>query len=125
MARNPFVMSMAIVVLAACASKPERFEPLEEARAAVQSAAQDPLVQQVASEHVQRARSALAAAERAHEEKKSRDEVAHLAYVAGRHAQIANAFADEHRARELVARGEAERNRVLLEARTLEADRAT
>jgi outer membrane protein OmpA-like peptidoglycan-associated protein len=111
-------------MLAGCASKPERFEPLEQARAAVQSTMQDPLAQQVASDQVQNARNALAAAERAFEEGKPSEEVGHLAYIAERRAQIAAALAQEQRARQLIARGEAERNRVLLEARTLEAERS-
>jgi OmpA-OmpF porin, OOP family len=112
-------------LVTACASRPERFEPLEEARAAVQSVSQDTVAQQVAGEQVQEARNALAAADRAFEEGENNEDVAHLAYVAERNAQIANAIADEQRARQQIARGEAERNRVLLEARNREIDRAT
>ncbi|HKZ74979.1 MAG TPA: OmpA family protein, partial [Steroidobacteraceae bacterium] len=86
---------------------------------------QDAVAQQVAGEQVQEARNALDAADRAFEAGKLEKEVAHLAYVAGRNAQLANAIADEQRARQQIARGEAERNRVLLEARTREAEQAT
>jgi outer membrane protein OmpA-like peptidoglycan-associated protein len=111
--------------LIGCASRPERFEPLEQARAAVQSAMQDTVAQQVAGEQVQEARNALDAGDSAFKNGREDAEVAHLAYVAERNAQIASAIADEQRARQQIARAEAERNRVLLEARTLEAQRAT
>jgi outer membrane protein OmpA-like peptidoglycan-associated protein len=114
----------AIALVSACASKPERFEPIEQARAAVQAAVQDPFVQQVAPEEIQGARGALDAAERAYQDDRAPEEVSHLAYIAQRRAEIAVALANEELARQLVARGEAERNRVLLEARTLEAERA-
>lgn len=117
-------VALTAALAAACASKPERFEPLEQARATVQTTLQDPLVQQVAADQARNARSALAAAERAFEDDRPKEQVAHLAYIAERRAQIAGAVAAEHRARQQVARGEAERNRVLLEARTQEAERA-
>jgi outer membrane protein OmpA-like peptidoglycan-associated protein len=122
--RATVIAALACAVVAACASRPERFEPLERARTVVESATQDPLAQQIASDEVNSARSALAAADSAFEQGKPQEQVAHLAYIAERRAQIAAALTGEHRARELVARGEAERNRVLLEARTLEAERA-
>jgi outer membrane protein OmpA-like peptidoglycan-associated protein len=118
------ILALAIATVAACASKPERYEPLERARSAVESVSQDAVAQQVAGEEVQSARNALTAADRAFADGRPEDEVAHLAYVAERHAQIGGAMADEQRARQQVARGEAERNRVLLEARTREVERA-
>jgi outer membrane protein OmpA-like peptidoglycan-associated protein len=123
-ATKRIVLGLAIVTIAACASKPERFEPLERARAAVESVSQDAVAQQVAGEEVQSARNALSAAERAFNDDRPEEEVTHLAYVAERQAQIGNALADERRARQQIARGEAERNRVLLEARTREVERA-
>src|SRR5690606_14526453 len=71
------------------------------------------------------ARSTLQQAESALEAGEPREQVVHLAYVAERHAEIGQARLAEARAREQVAQGEAERNRVLLEARTREAESAT
>jgi outer membrane protein OmpA-like peptidoglycan-associated protein len=123
-ATRSMILALAIAVVAACASKPERYEPLERARAAVDAVSQDTVAQQVAGEEVQEARNALMAADRAFDNGQPEDEIAHLAYLAERHAQIGNAMADEQRARRQIARGESERNRVLLEARTREVERA-
>lgn len=111
-------------VLGACASAPTRIEQLEQARADVQSLAQDPLAQQAASRELAAARNALQQAETALEQKRPREEIVHLAYVAGRHAEIGKARIAEATARRQIAQGQAERNRVLLEAREREAQLA-
>ena len=59
------VLALAIATAAACASKPERYEPLERARAAVDAVSQDAVAQQIAGEEVQDARNALNEADRA------------------------------------------------------------
>jgi hypothetical protein len=84
------------LLLVACAAAPEQIDELEQARAAVQ---------------------ALAQAERALEERRPRERVVHLAYLAQRQAQIGQARLAETTAREQIASAEAARNRVLLEAR--------
>ncbi len=114
----------AFCVLAACATTPERVPQLEEARAKVQALAQDPMVQQTASEQLADARNALQQAELALEKREPVARVTHLSYLAARHADIGQARLDEARARAAIAKAEAERNRVLLAARSQEADAA-
>jgi outer membrane protein OmpA-like peptidoglycan-associated protein len=123
--KNILISIAAATVLAACASAPQRNDQLEQARAQVQTFSQDPLATQVATKELQSARSELQQAEAAFEKRQPVEEVNHLAYLAARHAEIGQARIAEARAREQIAQGEAERNRVLLEARTREAERAT
>jgi outer membrane protein OmpA-like peptidoglycan-associated protein len=111
-------------VLAACASTPERIESLEQARTEVQALSQEPLASEAASRELAAARSSLNAAEQAAKTGDLED-VDHFAYLATRRAQAGQARVDEAEARRLVTQAEAERNRVLLEARTREAERAT
>jgi outer membrane protein OmpA-like peptidoglycan-associated protein len=111
-------------VLAACASMPDRIEILEEARTEVQALSQEPLASEAASRELAAARSSLNAAEQAFK-KGDREDVEHFAYLASRQAQSGQARVEEAEARKLVTQAEAERNRVLLEARTREAERAT
>jgi outer membrane protein OmpA-like peptidoglycan-associated protein len=111
-------------VLAACASTPERIESLEQARTEVQTLSQEPLASEAASRELAAARSSLNAAEQA-AEKGNLEDVEHFAYLATRQAQTGQARVDEAEARRLVTQAEGERNRVLLEARTREAERAT
>lgn len=119
------VTSLAVVTLAAgCASAPKRSEQLEQARAEVETLAQDPQASQLASEELKAARGALQQADSALADKRPIEEVNHLAYVAERNAEIGKARIGEAQARQQIAQGEAERNRVLLEARTDEAQRA-
>ncbi len=111
-------------VLAACASAPSRNDQLEQARAQVQTLSQDPLAAQRASEELQSARSELQQADAIAAKNGPQEEVTHFAYLAQRHAEIGQARISEAQARDRVAQGEAERNRVLLEARTREAEMA-
>jgi len=111
-------------LLVGCASAPKRNDQLEQARAQVQTLSQDPMAAQAASRELEAARSELEQAEAALKQHEPVENVTHLAYLAGRHAEIGQARIAEARAREQVAQGEAERNRVLLEARTQEAHAA-
>jgi outer membrane protein OmpA-like peptidoglycan-associated protein len=110
--------------LAACASAPKRVPQLDEARAKVEALSQDQHVQEVASRELTAARENLAQADAALEKGDSQEHVAHLAYLAARNAEIGQARLEEAQAREQVTQAEAERNRVLLDARTKEVDMA-
>jgi len=112
------------VLMTACASTPKRVEQLEQARSDVQALASDPLVQQAASQELANARSSLDQAENALKAG-HKDEVLHFSYLASQQAQTGEERVNEARAKQEVAKGEAERNRVLLESRTSEAERAT
>jgi outer membrane protein OmpA-like peptidoglycan-associated protein len=111
-------------VLAACASQPERVAQLDEARSKVQALSTEALVQQVASKELTAAHANLQQAEEAFNNGEPEEKVAHLAYLAGRQADIGQARIDEAEARDQVAKAEFERNRVLLDVRTQEAEMA-
>ena len=112
------------VLMTACASAPKRVEQLEQARSDVQSLSSDPLAQQAASQELRNARSSLEQADNALKAG-HKDEVLHFAYLASQQAHTGQERISEVRAKEDVSKGEAERNRVLLESRTAEAERAT
>jgi outer membrane protein OmpA-like peptidoglycan-associated protein len=114
----------AVALVSACASAPKRSEQLEQARAEVETLAQDPLASTAAGQELQAARASLQQADAALADKRSLEEVNHLAYLAERNAEIGKARIAEAQSRQQIAQGEAERNRVLLEARTAEAQRA-
>jgi outer membrane protein OmpA-like peptidoglycan-associated protein len=114
----------ALALIMGCSSLPERVETLEEARELVQSLEQDPLTRDVAAERYERARQALARAEESYEDNEDLELIEHDAYLALRHAQIAEQQIAEQRARDELQAGESERNRVLLQAREREAQQA-
>ncbi len=111
------------VALSACATMPQPNPALENARAAVQAAEADPNVNKYAPFDLDRAKKDLAAAEDAalhHHDA----EIAQPAYLAAQNARIAQAHgaakADDAR----VAAGQTERERIVLAARTREAENA-
>jgi len=111
------------VLIAACASAPKRVEQLDQARADVQTLAQDPLAQQAATRELANARTSLDAADAAMK-KGDKEQVLHYAYLASQQAQTGSARTAEERAKEQAAQGEADRSRVVLESRTREAENA-
>ena len=114
-----------LVALAACSSLPDRVDTLEQARIAVRTVERDPLASETASSEIQSAHAALDAADKAYEDRESLDLITHEAYIAQRYADIAKERIAEGRAKQQIAEGETERNKVLLEARTREANQAT
>jgi outer membrane protein OmpA-like peptidoglycan-associated protein len=120
--KHTLISCFIVATLAACASAPQRNDQLELARAQVQSLSQDPLAAQAASRELQAARDELSQAEMAFEKRGAARIVTHHAYLAAREAEIGQARLAERRAQEEIAQGEAERTRVLLEARTREAE---
>lgn len=114
----------AAAVLCGCATAPTHNDQLDRAQSQVQTLSQDPMASQAASRELEAARTELSQAQTALEKHEPADEVTHLAYMATRHAEIGQARIAEMRAKEQVSQGEAERNRVLLNARTQEAERA-
>ena len=113
----------AALCLAACATVPPPNPTLESARAAVQSAEADPNVNKYAPLELSSARGELNAAEEAnsHRNYALTDQAAYLATQKARIAEAhAAAKADDAR----VAAGQAERDQIMLAARTREAERA-
>jgi outer membrane protein OmpA-like peptidoglycan-associated protein len=112
------------IVLAACASAPQRSEQLEQARAQIQTLSQDPLAQQAAGRDLEAARKSLQQAEIALQQKQPLATVDHLAYLARRHAEAGEARVSEAHSRQEVARAQEDRNKILMDARSRETQSA-
>jgi len=102
---------------------PERVAQLDQARMDVNTLAQDPDAQQDASQELRNARASLQQAEDAYTDR-NEEKTIHYSTLASQQAQTGQARIAEARSKAQVAKGEAERNRVLLEARTQEAQQA-
>lgn len=111
------------LAMAGCASTPQPNEALESARSIVQAAEADPNAAKYAAVDLQTAKSDLAVADAAYQR---RDEpgIAQPAYLAAQNARLAQlrgaAKADDAR----VAAGQAERDSIVLAARTNQVDSA-
>lgn len=112
------------LVVAGCGGLPDRIDSVEQARESIAEVSREPLAGRVASEELQEARDALASADEAYEEKEPIQLIEHRAYVAQRYADISRELVSEAQAREEVERTEAERNRIIAEARAREAQAA-
>ncbi len=111
-------------LLAACATAPQHSDQLERARAATNSLSQEPLAQQAAADDLAAARNKLQQADAALQQKRPLTEVDHLAYLAERHAQAGEARVLAAHAQAQVNNASLDRDRVLLEARSREAQNA-
>jgi outer membrane protein OmpA-like peptidoglycan-associated protein len=111
----------AVSLLAGCSSTPQRLELLEQARSTVNQVDNDPLGEQVAGNELELAKQALARADRGVQEHYDLELIEHDAYLALRHAEIAEQRIEETRIREKISESEAERNLVLLTARERDA----
>lgn len=114
-------LAVAILLMAGCATQPQKIAELEQARRAVTTTERDPVAQQVASIQLEDAKLALAQADAAWESQEDPAQIKHYAYLAQRNAQIADERAAEARTREQIEESSARRNQVLLTARTAEA----
>jgi outer membrane protein OmpA-like peptidoglycan-associated protein len=121
---NALIFTTVAGLLGACASMPQSNAQLEEARTQVQSLAAEPLAQQAASHDLDAARASLNQADAALAQHRPSEVVDHLAYLARRHADAGQARVDEARARQEVAKAQDDRNRILLQARSREAQNA-
>jgi outer membrane protein OmpA-like peptidoglycan-associated protein/outer membrane murein-binding lipoprotein Lpp len=117
-------IATSVALLAGCASQPVRNEQLEHARTTVQSLEQDPNAQQAAADQLRDSRRDLQRADAAFQKGESPQQVTYLAYLADHEAQAGKAFTDEYRTRQALAKGNEERNRILLEARNQEIQQA-
>jgi outer membrane protein OmpA-like peptidoglycan-associated protein len=119
---------MGIVVPAfavgACAVLPAHDAQVDDARAAVVAAQNDPQVVSLAPVELNKAIDAMQQADAAWSNRGNIEEVHHLAYLAWTHAAIAKETARLKTAEASVASANAERDRVRLEARTRDAERA-
>jgi outer membrane protein OmpA-like peptidoglycan-associated protein len=111
------------LALGACASMPQPNAALENARAAVQTAEADPNVQRYSALDLEAAKKDLAIAEDANLHHKDA-EVDQPAYLAMQNARLAQAHAAAKADDARVAAGQAERDQIMLAARTREASNA-
>jgi len=103
--------------LAACASQPTHNQELERARQVMAQVEQEPGAGSHAVEEIERAHVALRRAEELARDGASQKEINHSAYLARRHAEIAKEQIAAANYKEIVAQGEDEREKVLLQAR--------
>jgi len=115
---------LAAAALSACATQPQRNDQLDQARLAVQSLGQDPDAQVAAAAELRDARNNLQHANQAFQNHESPAEVTYLAYLADREAQAGKAHAQAYRANQQLAKGNEERNRIVLESRNNEVQQA-
>jgi outer membrane protein OmpA-like peptidoglycan-associated protein len=110
------------ISLAACSSTPEQIPELDAARALVQKVETSPRAG-LAATNVAEARKALDRANALAEKGKDAGDIRFEASVATVNAQIADTKIDTAQAREEIEKGTAERQQVLLDARTRETER--
>ncbi|HEY2590891.1 MAG TPA: OmpA family protein, partial [Steroidobacteraceae bacterium] len=115
---------LAAAGMSGCASRPQHNDQLEQARTNVRSLEQDPDAQSAAQQQLRDAHADLQRADDAFDQHRSSEEVTHLAYLADREADTGKALAEEYRAHQQLAKANEERSRILLDARTQEAQRA-
>ena len=112
-----------LLALGACATTPKPNADLEQARSAVANAEADPNVAKYAALDLQAAKKDLEVAEDAYQNRKEA-QIAQPAYLATQNARIAVAHgaakADDAR----VAKGQQQRDQIMLAARTREAEEA-
>ncbi len=115
------ILSVTTLILLGCASEPETFPEIQEARLSVQAVSIDPLVQQHASKHILNAKQALDQAEQSVEKDEDIESARHYAYLASQHAKVAKEQTTEAILRQKIKDSEAKRNEILLSLRTNEA----
>jgi len=121
--RYSFVLAAAVAAgVAGCASTPDTIEELETARAVVPQVEASPRAG-VAVTNITDARKALDRANALAEKHGKVADIQYEATVASRNAEIANEKILTAQAKDDVEKGTAERQAVLTEARSLEADR--
>jgi outer membrane protein OmpA-like peptidoglycan-associated protein len=120
--RTGLIATAIAAAISGCSSLPDRVDSLEQARTEVRRLEQDRLASEVASTELAAAHKAIEQADDAYESKEPIEIIEHKAYVAQRYADISKQRIAEAHAKEQIAEGELERNRVLLAAREREAD---
>ena len=112
------------VLFAACTSIPEQNVALDQARSAVDAAQHNPQVASLAPQELAEAVDSLSVAERAATDRAATATVNHLAYMSLQRARIATDTASSKASQAVVAGAAAERDKLLLEARTNQAEAA-
>jgi outer membrane protein OmpA-like peptidoglycan-associated protein len=118
------IAAVTTLFLAACASTPVPNPELESARSAYESAAADPFVAKAAPAELGQAKEALKNADAAWVTKEKPADVNHYAYLAKQRTQTAVEAGRLAKAEEAAKTSNAQRDKILIDARTQEADRA-
>jgi len=116
--------ALAVGLLVGCSSVPERPVALQQAQRQHERAQADPRLAQHAAEEMRLAGLALQRAEQAHRDGQPRADVDHLAYLSSQRVALAQSAAEHRGALAQSAGAGAERDRMLMTQRTLEAERA-
>ena len=117
-----FALASAVAIaMAACSSQPARHDDLEAARVKVQQVESSPDAGKYASAEVSAAHAALLEADRLAEKGEREYDIQHAAYMASRHADIAAEQIAKGQSAEKSAAAEADRQKVLVQAREQEA----
>ncbi|NTV10136.1 MAG: OmpA family protein [Zoogloea sp.] len=115
---------LAAAALTACSTAPVSNASLDEARSSYRSAQDNPQIRELAGGELKQAEDALNKANDAWARKDDRAEVDHLAYLAKQRVAIAEETARQKAAESTISTAEAARDKVRLEARTREAEKA-
>ncbi|APG26322.1 hypothetical protein A7E75_11420 [Syntrophotalea acetylenica] len=115
---------LAAMALSGCAQKVTTNAALEEARAAYKAAQANPTVIRNAALELKKAEMALTQAETSFQQKADLATVEHQAYLSKQHSAIAQEIGNQKIAEAAIEQASAERNKVLLEARSTEASLA-
>jgi outer membrane protein OmpA-like peptidoglycan-associated protein len=121
--QNSAIALAVAAVLIGCSTTPKTFPELDNARAAVNQVETNPLAGRAAADEVEQAHNALRDAETG----ATRDDleaVKQNSYLAKRHADIAREQIAAEESRQAVARGQEERQKALLQAKTQDAEEA-
>lgn len=114
-------MALAVLALSGCAQKMTTNAALEEAKVAYKATQANPTVMRSALLELKKAEMALSEAERVFQQNGDQAVVEHHAYLSKQHSAIAQEIGNQKMAEAAVEQASAERNKVLLEARSTEA----
>lgn len=117
-------LAVVATVLGACSSMPDRNAALDQARSRFNLAQGDSQVAALAPDELSRAGESLRVADKAWTDGNSPVTVDHLAYMANQRVTIAQETASSKASQTIVANAGAERDRMRLESRTMEAESA-
>lgn len=117
--------ALALAVLAGCSSLPADNPSLMQARADYQAAQNNPDTREFAAAELRLANEALARADSSWNNRDRPSEVDHYAYIAKQRIAAAQQTGQQRAAERSTAAAAAERDKILLAARTQEADAAT
>lgn len=121
---NSIILTLSVAAaLGACSTTPERIDELEAARTAVTQVESSPRAG-VAAENISAARKALDNANRLVEDGGDLNDIKFEASVANKHAEIASEKILTAEARDEIEKGNAERQRILVDARERDAREA-